>query len=158
MQLAWTDTKIELLRVLWSQPLSARKIADELGEGITRCAVIGKAHRLGLQGREARMHSDVHREKQKPVPAPVPAPAPAPAPSVLAFAPGLVCLKHVRCVGERLLTLMELQHEDCRWPIDTDEGVRYCGRQQCGIGSYCQAHARRAYVTPATNSRRRATW
>ncbi len=46
----WTDERIELLKKLWADGLSGNQIAAELG-GITRNAVIGKAHRLGLPGR-----------------------------------------------------------------------------------------------------------
>src|SRR5690348_1076323 len=46
----WTDERVELLKKLWTDGLSASQIAAELG-GITRNAVIGKVHRLGLSGR-----------------------------------------------------------------------------------------------------------
>ena len=46
----WTDERVELLKKLWADGLSASQIAAELG-GITRNAVIGKVHRLGLSGR-----------------------------------------------------------------------------------------------------------
>ena len=46
----WTDERVEQLKKLWSDGLSASQIAAELG-GITRNAVIGKVHRLGLSGR-----------------------------------------------------------------------------------------------------------
>jgi GcrA cell cycle regulator len=49
--MSWTDERVELLRKLWSQGLSASQIAAELNHGITRNAVIGKVHRLGLSGR-----------------------------------------------------------------------------------------------------------
>src|ERR1043165_2566889 len=45
----WTDERVELLKKLWTDGLSASQIAAELG-GITRNAVIGKVHRLGLSG------------------------------------------------------------------------------------------------------------
>jgi GcrA cell cycle regulator len=48
--MSWTDERVELLKKLWSDGLSASQIAAELG-GITRNAVIGKVHRLGLAGR-----------------------------------------------------------------------------------------------------------
>ena len=48
--MSWTDERVELLKKLWSDGLSASQIATELG-GITRNAVIGKVHRLGLSGR-----------------------------------------------------------------------------------------------------------
>jgi len=46
----WTEQRIEVLRKLWGQGQTASQIAAILG-GITRNAVIGKAHRLGLTGR-----------------------------------------------------------------------------------------------------------
>eukprot|EP00657_Telonema_sp_P-1_P012024 TRINITY_DN80_c0_g1_i11.p2 TRINITY_DN80_c0_g1~~TRINITY_DN80_c0_g1_i11.p2 ORF type:complete len:119 (+),score=38.72 TRINITY_DN80_c0_g1_i11:217-573(+) len=48
---AWTDERIDQLKKLWDDGLSASQIAKELGEGVTRNAVIGKAHRLGLKSR-----------------------------------------------------------------------------------------------------------
>ncbi|WP_287069407.1 GcrA family cell cycle regulator, partial [Methylobacterium sp.] len=47
---SWTDERVELLRRLWEDGQSASKIAAQLG-GVTRNAVIGKVHRLGLGGR-----------------------------------------------------------------------------------------------------------
>ena len=49
-QLQWTDDRVELLKKLWNDGLSASQIANELGQ-VTRNAVIGKVHRLGLSGR-----------------------------------------------------------------------------------------------------------
>ena len=46
----WTDERVELLKKLWADGLSASQIATKLGE-VTRNAVIGKVHRLGLAGR-----------------------------------------------------------------------------------------------------------
>ena len=48
--MSWTDERVELLKKLWADGLSASQIAAELG-GITRNAVSGKVHRLGLSGR-----------------------------------------------------------------------------------------------------------
>lgn len=48
--MSWTDDRVTLLRKLWGDGFSASQIANELG-GVTRNAVIGKAHRLGLSGR-----------------------------------------------------------------------------------------------------------
>ncbi len=48
--MSWTDERIERLKELWSRGMTASHIADELG-GVSRNAVIGKAHRLGLQSR-----------------------------------------------------------------------------------------------------------
>jgi GcrA cell cycle regulator len=48
--MAWTDERVELLKKLWAEGLSAAQIANKMG-GVTRNAVIGKVHRLGLSGR-----------------------------------------------------------------------------------------------------------
>jgi GcrA cell cycle regulator len=82
--MSWTDERIERLRELWSQGVTASQIADELG-GVSRNAVIGKAHRLGLQSRPSPVKPN---EPEAPAPAaakPKPAakaaaPAPEPAP------------------------------------------------------------------------------
>jgi GcrA cell cycle regulator len=51
--MSWTDERIERLKELWSKGMTASQIADELGS-VSRNAVIGKAHRLGLQSRPRR--------------------------------------------------------------------------------------------------------
>ena len=48
--MSWTYERVEKLKQLWEEGLTASRIATELGE-VTRNAVIGKAHRLGLSGR-----------------------------------------------------------------------------------------------------------
>ena len=47
----WTEEKMDLLKSLWKQGKSASEIATILGEEVSRNAIIGKAHRLGLAGR-----------------------------------------------------------------------------------------------------------
>ena len=49
--MAWTEDRVEILSKLWAEGLSASQIAKQLG-GVTRNAVIGKVHRLGLSGRD----------------------------------------------------------------------------------------------------------
>lgn len=49
--MSWTDERIDLLQKMWLQGMSASKIANELANGLTRNAVIGKVYRLGLSGR-----------------------------------------------------------------------------------------------------------
>ncbi|HWD12693.1 GcrA family cell cycle regulator [Pseudochrobactrum sp. sp1633] len=70
----WTDERVELLKKLWSEGLSASQIAAQLG-GVSRNAVIGKVHRLKLSGR-GKTTTAAPRSK-KPAPAPVAAPRPA---------------------------------------------------------------------------------
>src|SRR6266566_4685460 len=61
--MSWTDERVELLKKLWSDGLSASQIAAELG-GITRNAVIGKVHRLGLSGRAKSPSSTAPRPRK----------------------------------------------------------------------------------------------
>ena len=61
--MGWTDERVELLKKLWADGLSASQIAAELG-GITRNAVIGKVHRLGLSGRAKSPSSTAPRPRK----------------------------------------------------------------------------------------------
>src|SRR5688572_2152409 len=61
--MTWTDERVELLKKLWADGLSASQIAGELG-GITRNAVIGKVHRLGLSGRAKSASSSAPRVRK----------------------------------------------------------------------------------------------
>src|SRR5258708_3785940 len=51
MAMSWDGDRVELLKKLWQEGISASPIAAQLGAGITRNGVIGKVHRLGLSGR-----------------------------------------------------------------------------------------------------------
>ena len=64
--MAWTDERVEVLKKLWAEGLSARQIADQLG-GVTRNAVIGKVHRLGLSGRATTSRAKTMRPRKKRV-------------------------------------------------------------------------------------------
>ena len=60
-KLSWTDERVELLKKLWTEGLSASQIAGRLGSGVTRNAVIGKVHRLNLSGRVQQQRSTQHQ-------------------------------------------------------------------------------------------------
>jgi GcrA cell cycle regulator len=79
--MSWTDERIERLKKMWHDGATASQIADELG-GVSRNAVIGKAHRLGLEQRPSPVKPGEEKEAKKPAPAaaaPKPKPeAPAP--------------------------------------------------------------------------------
>lgn len=87
--MSWTDERIDQLKGMWEKGMTASQIADELG-GVSRNAVIGKAHRLGLQSRPSPVKAN-EAPRKKPVVARKPeatgaepraaAPAPAAAPS-----------------------------------------------------------------------------
>ena len=72
--MSWTEERIDRLKKMWQDGATASQIADELG-GVSRNAVIGKAHRLGLEARPSPVKPG--EEKEKPAAA---APAPKPAP------------------------------------------------------------------------------
>jgi len=73
--MSWTDDRIERLKKMWHDGATASQIADELG-GVSRNAVIGKAHRLGLEQRPSPVKPGEEKETRKPAPAPAAA-APA---------------------------------------------------------------------------------
>ncbi len=75
--MAWTDERIDQLKTMWEKGMTASQIADTLG-GVSRNAVIGKAHRLGLQARPSPVKPN-ETEAAPVAPAPVVA-APKPAP------------------------------------------------------------------------------
>ncbi|MCG7573480.1 GcrA cell cycle regulator [Phaeobacter sp. CNT1-3] len=95
--MSWTDERVELLKKMWGEGQSASQIAKELG-GVTRNAVIGKVHRLGLSNRatsasaadasktEAKAKAAPKKEAA-PKPKPKEAAAPAPEPAAAAPAP-----------------------------------------------------------------------
>lgn len=74
--MSWTDERIETLRTMWEAGQTASQIAEALG-GVSRNAVIGKAHRLGLQARPSPVRAN------EPAAAETPAPAPAAPPPVV---------------------------------------------------------------------------
>lgn len=77
--MSWTDERIETLRKMWDSGMTATQIAEELG-GVSRNAVIGKAHRLGLASRPSPVKPNAPEAKAAPAPAPTPAPAAVAAP------------------------------------------------------------------------------
>ncbi|ATE64773.1 GcrA family cell cycle regulator [Rhizorhabdus dicambivorans] len=95
--MSWTEERIDQLKRLWGQGMTASQIADELG-GVSRNAVIGKAHRLGLEARPSPVKGGEAASGGSPAPAspapapervaaPAPRPAPAPAPAAQPPAP-----------------------------------------------------------------------
>jgi GcrA cell cycle regulator len=83
--MSWTDERIDRLKKMWAQGATASQIADELG-GVSRNAVIGKAHRLGLEQRPSPVKPGEEKEARKAAPASAAA-APAPKPAPKADAP-----------------------------------------------------------------------
>jgi len=160
----WTDERVELLKKLWADGLSASQIAGELG-GITRNAVIGKVHRLGLSGRAKAPSSSVPRQRKPRAPSMFRAPRPMMrGNTALAHAPAYdydaepepELIENIIPIGQRC-TLLELDQEKCHWPIG-DPGQPdffFCGGKTTTGTPYCGYHGRVAYQPPAARRDRR---
>ena len=160
----WNEERVALLKQRWAEGLSARTIAQELGARVTRCAVLGKIHRLSLvQPEFKRRHPEKERAVVKRPRRPRVAPRPRPGvrgPSRLmaAFqALGLdaqfgepdvrVVHAHADKAFGPACTLLELSAETCRWPIGEPDAVDFifCGAAPFQRYPYCVAHCLIAY-------------
>jgi len=72
--MSWTEERIDRLKKMWHDGATASQIADELG-GVSRNAVIGKAHRLGLEQRPSPVKPGEEKESKRPAAAAAPKPA-----------------------------------------------------------------------------------
>ncbi len=94
--MSWTDERIDRLKTMWEKGMTASQIAEDLG-GVSRNAVIGKAHRLGLQSRPSPVKANdtaaMPAPKAPPAPRtvsaapPPPPPPPSPPPAARSFMP-----------------------------------------------------------------------
>ena len=154
-QLGWSEDRVERLKALWADGLSASQIAKQLG-GVTRNAVIGKVHRLGLSGRAAGGRLARPRPASPPRPRRPAAPRAAPRAPMIA-AP--VAASPPAPEGPGLIASMaDLCGHVCKWPIGdpSSEGFTFCGRRS-SEGPYCVEHARVAYQPQQTKKKGGAT-
>jgi GcrA cell cycle regulator len=170
--MAWTDERVELLKKLWAEGLSARQIADQLG-GVTRNAVIGKVHRLGLSGRATTSRPKTVRTRKKvsaktaagssgrTAKAAVTAKAASPHQSagLENFPTALLTPidELVIPLADRV-TIETLKESHCKWPIGdpSEEDFHFCGRNRHGDGVYCEFHAAKAYQPTRRTARKKA--
>ncbi|MGE7413833.1 GcrA family cell cycle regulator [Methylobacterium tarhaniae] len=159
---SWTKERVELLKRLWSDGRSASQIAAEIG-GVSRNAVIGKVHRLGLAGRVIKANGAAPAGGRRPRgEADATAPA-AETPSMLAPAPPSLALvqseaaapSDVALPESSRVTIMELREFMCRWPMGDPSSpeFRFCGDRAITGLPYCTHHSRIAYQ-PAAERRR----
>lgn len=145
--MSWTDDRVALLRKLWSEGRSAAEIAKELG-GITRNAVIGKAHRLKLSNRV----SPIQQNNKKPAVKPAER---RPEKTVLDLPPPVkvVEAKQPERDAGSLLSLLDLKPRMCRWPVGDphDEQFGFCGEEVIMGLPYCCDHAKTAYQAATRN-------
>lgn len=163
--MSWTDERVELLKKLWSEGLSASQIAGRLG-AVTRNAVIGKVHRLGLSGRATTSRMKTVRPRSRLSNAKRPANAAKPRfaqignPAVRdlyrldAEPMGPTAEELVIPLAERK-TIQTLTECSCRWPIGDPQlaDFHFCGKSKVNGLPYCEFHARRAFQ-PAMPRRR----
>ena len=84
--MSWTEERIDRLKTMWTNGATASQIAEELG-GVSRNAVIGKAHRLGLEARPSPVKPGEEKEHRAPAAVAAPKAAPAERPAPRAAAP-----------------------------------------------------------------------
>jgi GcrA cell cycle regulator len=163
--MSWTDERVETLKKLWQEGHSASQIAKQLG-GVTRNAVIGKVHRLGLSGRAAP--SQPARPLYKPARPPRTTVSSTPAtertaaqPSIRRSEPVLArpiisqpIVPYVETPGTA--TVLTLGAKMCKWPIGdpSSDSFSFCGRRSDDGTPYCVEHARVAYQ-PSQKAKKR---
>ena len=128
-QWTWDEQRVERLKTLWSEGLSASQIAAALG-GVTRNAVIGKVHRLGLSGRAKAPSSATPRQRKPRAASPYIRPA-RPATrgnTALAFRTATMFdvepeqeaepefVENIIPIGQRC-SILQLTEATCHWPI-----------------------------------------
>ena len=161
--MSWTDERVARLTKLWSDGLSASQVAAELG-GVTRNAVIGKIHRLGLSGRDKPASKSSSRQKRASRPSNY---TRASRPSgragktdgshnrfgsVQRISPPA---ENIVAPVPKRLKLVELTDFTCKWPFgDPQESDFYfCGHSIKTDTPYCEYHCKLAYQPAAENRR-----
>ena len=159
--LTWSDERVEQLKKLWEGGLSASQIAAELGN-VTRNAVIGKVHRLGLSGR-AKSPAAAAPRQRKPRPAQHMMRVSRPVSrgnTALAHAFEVeletdpITYDNVVPMSQRL-SLSQLNEATCHWPVGdpASPDFFFCGGKALTGLPYCAHHSRIAYQ-PAADRRR----
>lgn len=165
--MSWTDERVELLKKLWQDGLSASQIASELG-GLTRNAIIGKVHRLGLTGRGQPTSSIKRQRRTYAIRRGRPEGAVYINPKLLATA-GNLALKPDHMPEEirlrrdvivpipRKLSIFQLTNKTCKWPIGDpgQDDFHFCGHDSLENIPYCEYHAGVCYQAPAPRRRLR---
>ncbi len=166
--MGWTDERVELLKKLWADGLSASQIAAKLGE-VTRNAVIGKVHRLGLAGRATTSRIRTIRPRSNIALFPARSSqlqyrtfgnaalkiAPQPQERKAAAIIPLRALPELEPAPEGVITLADLNESMCHWPIGDpmEEDFHFCGRRKSFGVPYCEHHSAIAY-NPVSRRRR----
>ena len=132
--MSWTYERIEKLKKLWDEGLTASRIAAELGD-VTRNAVIGKAHRLGLSGRmtSKRPKNGISIIRKKKI-----------------HSTSINKIVEISPVIDEPMnptSFQDIKDGLCRWPLGEPEDVtfKFCGRNTNEGFVYCTSHHKQAY-------------
>lgn len=149
--MAWTDDRVATLTKLWAEGLSASQIAKQLG-GVTRNAVIGKVHRLGLSGRakpsKPRKKAAAGAKPSAPRTRTTRAPSAPRTPRVVAQAPTPPPPMEAKPMSNgEYATILTITDHMCKWPIGdpSKSDFRFCGRKTDPDEPYCTPHSMVAY-------------
>ncbi|WP_343699633.1 GcrA family cell cycle regulator [Caulobacter sp.] len=143
----WNAERVTTLKTLWLNGSSAAEIAKALG-GVSRNAVIGKVHRLGLSGRmepsaprRSRPDRPVAKAPRRPGP-----PKPPPPPAAPAVRRRAAPAEPVEAIA-RIFDATALTRRLCRWPVGDPKvpGFGFCGAAVLAQGPYCPGHHQAAY-------------
>lgn len=146
--MSWTVERIELLRQSWEAGMTASQIAETLGEGVTRNAIIGKAHRLGLQARPSPVKIiEALSAVVDTVVAAVEGAIDGATAAVAAPRPAPKRPSRAAPAKPAKTTLLDLSEKVCKWPIghpgETD--FHFCGKAAQAGFPYCTEHCAIAY-------------
>ena len=164
--MSWTDERVEQLKKLWSEGLSASQIAGRLG-GVTRNAVIGKVHRLGLSGRvtttrtrstRPRARNNTIKRTSKSRFAQIGNPA------LRSLYQGdgepyVAPVEEIEIPVDQRKSLQDLSEDNCRWPIGDPQTpeFHFCNGKKVPGLPYCEHHCRRAFQPPQARRRNRSS-
>jgi len=152
----WDRNTIAKLRRYWREGLSAAQIAQALGKGLTRNAVLGQVKRMRDRGADMNLRVAAHPPPEALVPvAPVAAEDTRRAPITAPVVPVETTYDHVAPTHPGLLRIMDLQPHHCRWPLNNALGgdFYFCGARTSGAKPYCETHRAVAYVAPMNKKR-----
>lgn len=161
----WTDEMVETLRKMWAEGKTASQVSRALGGRVSRNAVVGKVHRLGMCFTRSvgvnRVRGATHpaRKKHKPKPMMAAAPGvPSPVAKVFAAEPFVPAGPELVIPADERKTVATLEANDCRWPIGDPQQAdfHFCGKTKVAGLPYCEFHARRAFQPPQVSRSRAA--
>ena len=162
----WTDKNVELLRKLWAEGKSSSQIAKAIGGNMTRNAVIGKVHRLGLSGRAKPSRPAAIRTTKPSAPrtrtaARAASPSTPSVPARVARAapskPPTPPVEAKPLPSGEYATIMTIRDHMCKWPIGdpaTDD-FWFCGLGVQSGKPYCEAHVGVAFQPMSSRRDRR---